>query len=27
LWIAAFSTFVAVYAPILTRERADGKPG
>jgi uncharacterized protein involved in response to NO len=26
-WIAAFAIFVAVYAPILTRERADGKPG
>lgn len=27
LWIAAFAIYVAVYAPILTRERADGKPG
>jgi len=26
-WIAAFAIFVVVYAPILTRERADGKPG
>lgn len=27
LWIGAFAIYVAVYAPILTRERADGKPG
>jgi uncharacterized protein involved in response to NO len=27
LWIAAFAIFAVVYAPILTRERADGKPG
>jgi uncharacterized protein involved in response to NO len=27
LWIAAFVLFVAVYAPILIRPRADGKPG
>jgi uncharacterized protein involved in response to NO len=27
LWIAAFAIYVWVYAPILTRERADGKPG
>ena len=27
LWIAAFTIYVVVYAPILTRERADGKPG
>ena len=27
LWIAAFAIHVVVYAPILTRERADGKPG
>ena len=27
LWIAAFAIYVVVYAPILTRERADGKPG
>ena len=27
LWLAAFATYVVVYAPILTRERADGKPG
>jgi uncharacterized protein involved in response to NO len=26
-WMAAFAIFVVVYAPILTRERADGKPG
>lgn len=27
LWIAAFSIYVVVYAPILLLERADGKPG
>lgn len=27
LWIAAFTIYVVVYAPILTRERVDGKPG
>lgn len=27
LWIAAFGIYTVVYAPILTRERADGKPG
>ncbi len=27
LWVAAFALFVVVYAPILTRPRADGKPG
>jgi len=27
LWIVAFSTFSAVYWPILTGPRADGKPG
>jgi uncharacterized protein involved in response to NO len=27
LWIAAWAIYVVVYAPILTRERADGKPG
>jgi uncharacterized protein involved in response to NO len=27
LWIAAFAIYAVVYAPILTRERADGKPG
>ena len=27
LWIVAFAIYVVVYAPILTRERADGKPG
>jgi uncharacterized protein involved in response to NO len=26
-WIAGFAIFVAVYTPVLTRERADGKPG
>ncbi len=26
-WIAAFGVFVAVYWPILTRPRADGRPG
>lgn len=26
-WIAAFALFVAVYAPILTRPRADRRPG
>lgn len=26
-WIAAFLVFVVVYAPILTRPRADGQPG
>jgi uncharacterized protein involved in response to NO len=27
LWLAAFGGFVAVYAPVLLRARADGKPG
>jgi len=27
LWIAAFSLFVIVYAPILAGPRADGRPG
>ena len=27
LWIAAFIAYLAVYAPILVRPRADGKPG
>ena len=27
LWIAAFAIYAWVYAPILTRERADGKAG
>jgi uncharacterized protein involved in response to NO len=27
LWTGAFLTFLAVYAPILCRPRADGKPG
>jgi len=27
LWIAAFSLFTLVYAPILLRPRADGRPG
>lgn len=27
LWTAAFSLFVVVYAPILCRPRADGRPG
>jgi uncharacterized protein involved in response to NO len=27
LWVLAFALFVAVYAPILTRPRADGQPG
>jgi uncharacterized protein involved in response to NO len=27
LWIAAFASFVVVYAPILTGPRADGRPG
>ena len=27
LWLAAFAIFLAVYAPILLRPRADGKPG
>ncbi len=27
LWIAAFAIYVIVYAPVLTLERADGKPG
>lgn len=26
-WLAAFSLFASVYAPILVRPRADGKPG
>ncbi len=27
LWMAAFTAFVAVYAPMLWRPRVDGKPG
>jgi uncharacterized protein involved in response to NO len=27
LWVAAFASFLAVFAPILLRPRADGKPG
>ncbi len=27
LWLAAFSLFVFIYAPILMQPRADGKPG
>jgi uncharacterized protein involved in response to NO len=27
LWLAAFATFVAVYAPILASPRVDGRPG
>lgn len=27
LWMAAFSVFVVLYAPILMRPRVDGKPG
>jgi len=27
LWTAAFTVYVVVYAPILARPRADGKPG
>jgi uncharacterized protein involved in response to NO len=27
LWMAAFAAFVVVYAPMLWRPRADGKPG
>lgn len=27
LWLAAFALYVAVYAPILLRPRADGRPG
>lgn len=27
LWIVAFATFTALYWPILTRPRVDGKPG
>jgi uncharacterized protein involved in response to NO len=27
LWVLAFSLFVVVYAPILTRPRPDGRPG
>ncbi len=27
LWVFAFALYVAVYAPILTRPRADGRPG
>ena len=27
LWLAAFLVFVVIYAPILTRPRADGQPG
>jgi uncharacterized protein involved in response to NO len=27
LWVLAFALFVAVYAPVLTRPRADGQPG
>jgi uncharacterized protein involved in response to NO len=27
VWMAAFGLFVVVYAPMLLRPRADGKPG
>lgn len=27
LWIAAFAMYTAIYAPILLRQRADGRPG
>ncbi len=27
LWVAAFALFLAAFAPILARPRADGKPG
>lgn len=27
LWVAAFATFVVIYAPILWRPRIDGQPG
>jgi uncharacterized protein involved in response to NO len=27
VWVAAFGVFVVVYAPMLLRPRADGKPG
>jgi uncharacterized protein involved in response to NO len=27
VWAAAFAVFAAVYMPILTRPRADGRPG
>jgi uncharacterized protein involved in response to NO len=27
LWIAAWAIYVVVYTPVLTQERADGKPG
>ena len=27
LWIAGFAIYVIVYGPILTRQRADGRPG
>jgi uncharacterized protein involved in response to NO len=27
LWAGAFALFAALYAPILTRPRVDGKPG
>jgi uncharacterized protein involved in response to NO len=27
LWAAAFAIFSVVYAPVLTRPRADGRPG
>jgi uncharacterized protein involved in response to NO len=26
-WVAAFALFLAHYAPILARPRADGQPG
>ncbi len=27
LWVAAFALFLAAFAPVLVRPRADGKPG
>jgi len=27
LWVLAFTLYVAVYAPVLTRSRVDGQPG
>jgi uncharacterized protein involved in response to NO len=27
LWTLAFLLYLAVYAPILTRPRSDGRPG
>ena len=26
-WVACFAAFLWVYAPVLTRPRADGQPG